>query len=147
MVDENFRSIAVADDGIFHDTGKKDQNRIFFYSSKSNLAILENSKVAAGDGTFKIKKSYHRQIFTLHGELNDRLIPLVFVYMKKKSKKAYKKIFKIIKHYIVSFFLLFLLKYLKVGNVHAMMVLIGFVSSNPQFIVSFSIYSFANQIA
>ena len=102
VVDENFRSIA--DDYIFHDTIKDKKNRIIFYSSQTNLNILENAKVAAADGTFKVKKKFHRQILTIHGELDNRLLPLVFVYMKSKKKVAYKKVFKIIKKYIVSFF-------------------------------------------
>ena len=102
MVDDNYKDIS--DDGVFQDTGKKDKDRIFFYSSRLNLSILENARVVAGDGTFKVKKRYHRQIFTLHGELDGRLVPCAFIYMKRKTKKAYKRLFKIIKTYIVSIF-------------------------------------------
>ena len=101
-VDENYKYIT--DDGVFQDTGKKDKDRIIFYSSQHNLNVLENAKVVAGDGTFKVKKRYHRQIFTIHGELAGRLVPLAFIYMKRKTKKAYKRLFKIIKSYIVSIF-------------------------------------------
>ena len=101
MVDENFKYIS--DDGVFHDTTKRDPDRIIFLTSRSNLAVLENSKTVAADGTFKVKKKYHRQIFTIHGELDDKMIPLIYVYMKRKTKRAYKRIFKHIKSYIVSF--------------------------------------------
>ena len=109
VVDDDFKYIS--DDGVFFDTTKRDQDRVIFLTTRSNLAVLENSKVAAADGTFMVKKSYHRQIFTIHGELDDQLLPLVYVYMKRKSKRAYKRIFKILKSYIVSFFLKLVLKY------------------------------------
>ena len=102
VVDNDFKYIA--DDGIFHDTTKKDKDRVIFFSTRSNLAVLENAKVAAADGTFKVKKKYHRQRLTIHGELDNRLVPLVFCYMKRKSKRAYRRVFKIIKSYIVRFF-------------------------------------------
>ena len=102
MVDEHFKLIS--DDGIFHDTNKRrDKNRVIFLTSESNLIVLENSKIVAADGTFKVKKQYHRQIFTIHGDLDGRLIPLVYCYMQRKTKKAYRMIFKIIKTHIVSF--------------------------------------------
>ena len=76
------------------------------FTRESHLDVLENAECAAADGTFKVKKKFFRQIFTIHGEINGKLVPLVFVLMKSKTKKAYRKVFKFIKSKRVSRFLL-----------------------------------------
>ena len=75
------------------------------FTRESHLDVLENATTAAADGTFKVKKKFFRQIFTIHGEVNGKLVPLVFVLMKSKTKKAYRKVFKFIKSKRVSRFL------------------------------------------
>ena len=88
------------------DTGKKDKDRFMLFTRESHLDVLENAATVAADGTFKVKKKFFRQIFTIHGEVNGKLVPLVFVLMKSKTKKAYRKVFKFIKSKRVSRFLL-----------------------------------------
>ena len=73
------------------------------FTRESHLDVLENSSAAGGDGTFKVKKKYFRQIFTIHGEVNNKFVPLVFVLMKTKSKNAYRKVFKFLKSKRVSY--------------------------------------------
>ena len=59
------------------------------FTRESHLDVLENSKAVGADGTFKVKKKFFRQIFTIDGEINGKMVPLVFVLMKSKTKKAF----------------------------------------------------------
>ena len=72
------------------------------FTRECHLDRLENANTVGADGTFKVKKKFYRQIFTIHGEVNGTLVPLVFVLMTTKTKKAYRKVFKFIKSKRVS---------------------------------------------
>ena len=96
VMDDNFKNLD-ENDGVFVDTGKKDKDRFMLFTRESHLDVLENSKAVGADGTFKVKKKFFRQIFTIHGEINGKMVPLVFVLMKTKTKNAYRKVFKFLK--------------------------------------------------
>ena len=107
-IDEAFQKIA--EDGIFFDSGKSDKNRIIGFTSVFNLDVLENSKKMCCDGTFRVKRCYFRQLFIVHGEINGMFVPLVFAFMRSKSKLAYKKVFRWIQKEKVSNFQMFFLR-------------------------------------
>ena len=95
--------------GVFYDSKDDDENdpkdRIILFTSESNLNMLFDCKQIAGDGTFKVPKIV-RQIFILHGKVNHRFLPLVYIFMEKKNKASYIKIFKKLQQLKVIFFLL-----------------------------------------
>ena len=95
----------VEDGGIFYDSiVDSEVDRIIIYTSESNLIMLNNCKDVAADGTFKVPKNV-RQIFMLHGFISNRFLPLVYVFMEKKNKESYKKVFrKLQKFKVVNYF-------------------------------------------
>ena len=91
--------------GVFYDSKDDDENdRIILFTSESNLNMLFDCKQIAGDGTFKVPKIV-RQIFILHGKVNLRFLPLVYIFMEKKNKASYIKIFKKLQQLKVIFLL------------------------------------------
>ena len=98
----------LCENGIFYDSIEDDENdRIIFFTSESNMDVLFDCKQIAGDGTFKIPKVV-RQLFMVHGKVNERFLPLVYVLMEKKNKQSYIKIFRALQQLrVIIFFLLF----------------------------------------
>ena len=89
------------DDGIFYDSREEEEgNRVIFYSTQSNLDMLDDCKQISGDGTFKVPKKF-RQLFSIHGHVNNRFLPLAYFFMEKKNKQSYAKCFKILKKFKV----------------------------------------------
>ncbi|RNA13100.1 hypothetical protein BpHYR1_006663 [Brachionus plicatilis] len=84
------------------DTGCEDKNRIIIFTTKSNLQILDHNLDWYVDGTFYISPTYFKQIYTFHVIKNSSLIPCVYVMLPNKRKSTYKKLFKMLKSYLVN---------------------------------------------
>ncbi|KAF7685032.1 hypothetical protein CDIK_4219, partial [Cucumispora dikerogammari] len=76
-----------------HDSGINDPDRIVVFYSNTSFDYLKRSTVIMMDGTFKICPPTFYQIYTLHGQLFGKSYPLVYVIMKNKKERSYKKAF------------------------------------------------------
>lgn len=80
---------------LLHDSGADDPNRFFIFSTKENLKLLENNNLFA-DGTFSIAPTYFEQVYTIHGLINGKCVPLVYCLLPKKNEIIYVKFLEII---------------------------------------------------
>jgi hypothetical protein len=67
------------------------------FASDSNLQHLRSAQNVSMDGTFRTVPSIYQQLFTVHAFFDNRLLPLVYVLMARKSTRAYVKVFKSLK--------------------------------------------------
>lgn len=70
-----------------------ENEKIILMGTRSSLKLLEESKCWLMDGTFYIVPSIFKQLFTIHGAIENQIVPLVFCLMTKKSKKVYNELF------------------------------------------------------
>lgn len=62
---------------------------LVIFSCFNNLTYLCRSEIIYMDGTFSYCTKFFKQLFSLHGLINERYIPLVFCLLKDKSEKTY----------------------------------------------------------
>ncbi|KII61887.1 hypothetical protein RF11_14163 [Thelohanellus kitauei] len=78
---------------LLWDSGNEDTNRMFMFGTSNNLQLLENNPHWFMDGTFKIAPEIFLQVFTIHALVNNRVIPLIYVLMGKKTQADYERVF------------------------------------------------------
>ena len=71
--------------------------RIIILRSRENFSYLQNSQVLMCDGTFNIRLSSFRQLFTIFGSVKNIHFPLVYCLLGSKTEKIYQRCISIVK--------------------------------------------------
>jgi hypothetical protein len=72
-------------------------NRYLIFASDDNLRELCNAQVLSMDGTFSSVPRIYQQLFTISAFFDNRLLPLVYVLMSRKTMSAYVRMFQALK--------------------------------------------------
>ncbi|KAG0437908.1 hypothetical protein DMUE_3413 [Dictyocoela muelleri] len=75
------------------DSGINDEERIILFHTDLNSNIFLKSKVWLVDGTFYTAPNDYEQILILHCSYFSKIIPLIYVIMKRKNTNSYDKVF------------------------------------------------------
>ena len=71
--------------------------RILLFTKTKNLKWLQETKFWIMDGTLKTVPTLFRQLYSIHapagGNVNFRLVPLVYALMTMKNEELYEKLF------------------------------------------------------
>ncbi|CAF3241470.1 unnamed protein product [Rotaria sp. Silwood2] len=71
--------------------------RILLFTTSENLKWLQKAKFWIMDGTFKTVPTLFRQLYSIHapagGNINSRIVPLVYALMTVKSEELYQRLF------------------------------------------------------
>lgn len=67
--------------------------KIVILGTKTSLKLLSETTVWLMDGTFHVAPLIMRQVFSIHGLLENQSVPLAFCLMSKKNKFAYSNFF------------------------------------------------------
>ncbi|CAF4247052.1 unnamed protein product [Rotaria sp. Silwood2] len=71
--------------------------RILLFTTSENLKWLQEAKFWIMDGTFKTVPTLFRQLYSIHapagGNVNFRIVPLVYALMSNKSEELYQRLF------------------------------------------------------
>ncbi|XP_068234292.1 uncharacterized protein [Palaemon carinicauda] len=67
-------------------------DRIIIFSTRKNLQVLSSASYWYADGTFKITPPLFHQLYSIHGNVNDDVLPLVFILMANKTEESYNKL-------------------------------------------------------
>ena len=78
---------------LIHDSGIGDEKRILIFGSPDALQLLRESSHWFGDGTFKVCPRVFFQVYTLHGLVQDRIIPCIYALLPDKSEDTYRRFF------------------------------------------------------
>ena len=78
---------------LIHDSGIGDEKRILIFGSPDTLQLLRESPYWFGDGTFKVCPIIFSQVYTLHGLVQDRIIPCIYALLPDKSENIYRRFF------------------------------------------------------
>lgn len=89
------------DQFLLADTGKDDVCRMLIFLTKENLQQLSNAEVWLSDGTFKIAPPLFTQLYTVHGLVNNTVVPLVYALLPNRTVNSYERPFWIIHDSIV----------------------------------------------
>jgi hypothetical protein len=75
---------------LFYDSGIDDTNRIVIFTTKENILHFIYSKVIICDATFKSATTNFEQLFTIHCNVKNDNLPLIFCFIKSKNEPSYK---------------------------------------------------------
>ena len=85
MLGENFK---LFDSGL-----ENPGNRIMIFGTEANLERFERHRLWHVDGTFKSAPGLFYQVFTIHGNVYDETLPLVWGLLCDKEEATYKRVF------------------------------------------------------
>ena len=80
------------------DSCKEDPNRFIILTTTQILDELEFSAKWAVDGTFAVCPSLFHQLYTMHGNIKDTTVPLVYCLTRSKTKEKYEELFAALKN-------------------------------------------------
>ncbi|KAG0434831.1 hypothetical protein DMUE_5010 [Dictyocoela muelleri] len=73
------------------DSGINDPERYLIFTTKTHLTYLNNANNLYCDGTFRAYPRNFTQIYVIMADIKNIIVPLVYIFMKTKSKNSYKK--------------------------------------------------------
>ena len=76
---------------MLFDSGNNNQ-RLMIFGTNQNLDILQGSDHWYCDGTFKAAPVLFDQLFIVHGQFRDSVIPLLYVLMPSRSRASYTRL-------------------------------------------------------
>ncbi|XP_014298070.1 uncharacterized protein LOC106693699 [Microplitis demolitor] len=90
----------VNDDELFllHDSGGG-ADRFLIYATEKNLDLLAECTMWFCDGTFSSVPLIFKQLYTIHGSYDGKILPFVYILAPNKSQKLYLRVLKVIKHH------------------------------------------------
>jgi len=79
---------------LAYDSGSSEssESRILIFTTQYNLNMLQETNDWFGDGTFKSVPSIFSQLYTIHCYTGSLVIPLVYILMTSRTKKAYAEV-------------------------------------------------------
>lgn len=83
---------------LLWDSGDMDPHRILMFGTHENLNILQSHSHWFIDGTFKVAPELFMQVFTIHGLVDHRALPMVYVLMTNKTEESYFRVFDTLKN-------------------------------------------------
>lgn len=89
---------------LLHDSGEADgENRIVLLSRPDQVRRLSRCAHLFVDGTFHAAPSITFQLFTVHGLVNDRVVPLLYAFLPDKKQRTYVRVFRAVCNALPSF--------------------------------------------
>uniref|UniRef100_A0A914CKW9 MULE transposase domain-containing protein n=1 Tax=Acrobeloides nanus TaxID=290746 RepID=A0A914CKW9_9BILA len=77
---------------FYYDSGMKNKTRFLIFATPQNLEVLKSCKVLAVDGTFDPVPKNFAQLWSLHGMINGKFVPLVFCLLSHKTQSMYEDV-------------------------------------------------------
>ena len=79
---------------LIFDSGQGDADRIFIFGTNQSLQLLSQSQNWFGDGTFKVCPQIFFQIYTIHAQINGRILPCIYALLPNKTEETYTRLFR-----------------------------------------------------
>ncbi|KAF0991537.1 hypothetical protein HZS_5059 [Henneguya salminicola] len=86
IIPEQYKISLINKNFLLYDGVENDGERFIFFSTPRQLNIISRSSNIYFDFTFKSVPEIFYQLFVIHGEYNNVLIPLFFALMERKTE-------------------------------------------------------------
>ena len=77
---------------LYFDSGKSD-SRVLVFPTLPALDLLSQSEICHCDETFSVAPDVFYQVYTIHGVIENAVIPLVYALLPNKTQDTYEKLF------------------------------------------------------
>ena len=74
---------------LLFDSGIGDTNRMFIFPTNDTIDMLGNCSLWFVDGTFTFSPQIFSQVSTVHGLVNDKVLPYVFALLSSKAETVF----------------------------------------------------------
>ena len=91
VLPEQYQNTVAGEPFLIYDSGIGDQERMFIFASEIGLQLLRESEHWYADGTFKVSPEIFYQFYTIHGQRNGQIFPVVFCLLPNKTKATYRR--------------------------------------------------------
>ncbi|KAG0438842.1 hypothetical protein DMUE_2845 [Dictyocoela muelleri] len=87
------------DNNLFlqYESGSREEERNIIFTTEYNLRILNQSETWLCDGTFFVAPNNFEQVYNIHCKYFGKLIPMIYVLMKRRNESSYDFIFNFLK--------------------------------------------------
>ena len=90
ILPEQHQNTVTGEPFLIYDSGVGDQERMFVFASEIGLQLLRESEHWYADGTFKVCSEIFYQLYTIHGQRNGQIFPVVFCLLPNKTQSTYR---------------------------------------------------------
>ena len=87
---------------LIFDSGQGDADRIFIFGTNQSLQLLSQSQNWFGDGTFKVCPQIFFQIYTIHAQINGRILPCIYALLPNKTEETYTRLFREVEQHVAN---------------------------------------------
>ncbi|CAF1607524.1 unnamed protein product, partial [Adineta ricciae] len=95
----NFQNTVTNQKFLLYDNNDVNR-RLLIFASKEQLDFLNQCESWHCDGTFAVAPKMFEQMYSIHGSIRGKSLPLVYALLPNKDEKAYAELFKIVKQHV-----------------------------------------------
>ena len=107
VIPECFKSAYLGDKFVkflqFDAGSEAAQHRFLLFASQQSLEALKYIQNVYSDGTFAVVPNLFQQLYTIHGSVNGKLLPLVYVLMPERNQEIYEAVLSKFKELVPEF--------------------------------------------
>lgn len=82
---------------LLHEDPKEIEERMIIYATKKNMQVIKDQEVWLSDATFASCPKIFNQLWVIHAEVEERVVPLIYCLMIGTKSESYVRALKIIK--------------------------------------------------
>ena len=97
VIPEQITTLVDGENFLLFDSGNNAQ-RIVIFGTQQGLEILARAENWYCDGTFKASPSLFEQLFIIHGQFRELILPLVYVLMPNRTQASYVRVLTALKN-------------------------------------------------
>ncbi|XP_034945928.1 uncharacterized protein [Chelonus insularis] len=103
VLTEEFKYTHTGELFLLYDNGGS-KRRFLMFTTHKNLNVLSRCQQWLGDGTFRVAPNNFSQLYTIiHGFMEGRSVPLVYVLLPNKLKNTYIQVLKVLRRSLPNF--------------------------------------------
>ncbi|CAF2150458.1 unnamed protein product [Rotaria magnacalcarata] len=99
IIPHNFQNTVTNQTFVLYDNNDH-HRRLLIFASKEQLDFLNSCESCHCDGTFAVAPNLFEQMYSIHGSVRGKSLPLVYSLLPNKNKETYEELFRIIKQYV-----------------------------------------------
>ena len=93
VIPESYRLTFCKENFLLYDSGVGDSNRLIIFGTNQSLGWMRDNRHWLADGTFKTAPAIFFQIFTIHAQVQESIIPCIYALMPSKCESSYVAVF------------------------------------------------------
>ncbi|CAF0792846.1 unnamed protein product [Rotaria sordida] len=95
IIPSNYQVNALNEQFLLYDNNDN-QRRILIFATKQHLDFLNECESWHCDGTFAVAPKLFEQMYSIHGSIRGKKLPLLYSLLPNKDQKTYEELFRIV---------------------------------------------------